>query len=274
MSDQLAAASEYALRGLAVFPLAPRSKRPATQHGFHDATTDPDAVRAWFEGQSSLGVAVATGATAGVFVVDVDPPCGFQSLADLELRHETLPKTAAVVTGRGGLHLWFRHPGGVKIPSRNGALGVGLDVKGDGGYIVVPPTLHETGRRYTWLHGLDELADPPAWLLTLVVEAPPAPRPPRSCAQVTRRSRWAAAALAGERARVARACEGTRNDVTFRAACAIGSIVGGGGLDEREAEAVLVDAALDAGLPEREAVAVVRRGLRLGMQSPRTGGAS
>ena len=279
----LSAAEEYAASGLPVFPLhairygrcacgrdcGKPGKHPGSPHASLDATTDPETLRAWFGRHPDRGIAAATGARSGVFVVDVDAPAGFSTLAALELQHGAMPTTTTVATGRGGLHVWFRHPGGVRIPTRAGALGPSVDVRGDGGSIILPPTLHASGRRYAWLRGLDELADAPAWLLALVVERPRPPRPPLPPLDPSRGGRYAAAALAMEAARVAGAGAGARNSTTNAAAFNVGQLVGAGDLAGDHAAAVLVDAAILAGLPEREAYAAVRCGLRAGMASPR-----
>jgi hypothetical protein len=113
------------------------------------------------------GVAIRTGVESGLLVLDVDvPEGGAGALAALERAHGKLPMTATVLTGGGGQHLYFRHTG-QEVRNSAGRLGVGIDVRADGGYVVAPPTVHESGRHYVWTRSLDRqpLADPPAWLL-------------------------------------------------------------------------------------------------------------
>ncbi len=106
---------------------------------------------------------------SGVVVLDVDPRNGGdEALAALETRHGPLPATWRVLTGGGGEHVFFRHPGN-PVNNAKGRLGPGLDLKADGGYVVAPPSEHMSGQRYALSidHHPDEvpLADAPDWLL-------------------------------------------------------------------------------------------------------------
>lgn len=164
--DVLAAALGYAARGWSVFPV--RGKVPLTEHGFEDASSDPEQVRAWWEAHPAAGVGVATGEPSGLFVVDVDAQKGGARVwKELTEQHGKVPKTAATLTGGGGSHLLFRHPG--DVPSSTGKLGEHIDVRGDGGYAVLPPSPHPSGRPYRWLFPPEKtpLAEPPAWLVEL-----------------------------------------------------------------------------------------------------------
>lgn len=115
----------------------------------------------------------APGRESGLLVLDVDGDEGADSLHELEHRHGELPATVEALTGGGGRHIYFAHPGGTH---RNTArtLGPGLDTRGDGGYVVAPPSPHPSGRRYEWSvdgHPEDvKLASPPAWLLADAVK--------------------------------------------------------------------------------------------------------
>lgn len=201
----LEAALDYARRGYAVFPVFPvrggacacpardRCEHPGKHplgalapHGRNDATRDEATIGAWWASWTDANVGVATGPeSGGVVVVDVDPRHGGDdTLRALEAEHGALPATPEVLTGGGGRHLYVRAPADVKILSRNGALGPGLDVKGCGGYVLGDGSSHISGRVYTWeaAHHPDEvpLAAAPAWLLA-AASAPtmtngPAPR--------------------------------------------------------------------------------------------------
>jgi hypothetical protein len=162
----LDAALRHAEHGRPVFPCDPRSKAPLTEHGFHDASLDPAAIRHWFDRRRPPMLAIPTGARTRLVVLDQDGDQAIESRRELERRHAPLPRTASVVTPSGGSHDYFAHPG-VEIPNSVGGLGPGLDVRGDGGYVIVPPSVAVTGRRYE----IDEEAPPaplPAWLLGLV----------------------------------------------------------------------------------------------------------
>jgi Bifunctional DNA primase/polymerase, N-terminal/Primase C terminal 1 (PriCT-1) len=156
--DLLAAALEFVGRGLPVFPLRPRSKVPATVDGFKAATLDAGQVAEWWERWPDANIGVPTGPVSGFVVLDVDERHG--GLASFEKLRRQLPRTAQVLTGSGGFHYWFRQVGEVRNSA--GLLGDGLDVRGIGGYVVAPPSVHESGNLYKWLRGLEEAADWPA----------------------------------------------------------------------------------------------------------------
>ena len=125
-----------AARGFHIFPCRPRDKRPATANGLKDATTDPDIIQAWWQQQPDNNIAIATGAASGIFVVDVDGLDAEAALRRLEAEHGALPATVEVITARGR-HIYFKWP---QEPVRNsaGKIGTHIDVRGDGGYVIVP----------------------------------------------------------------------------------------------------------------------------------------
>jgi Bifunctional DNA primase/polymerase, N-terminal/MarR family len=164
MSDLLAAALAYAEASLPVLPL--RGKVPRNNNGLTGASTDAEVVREWWTRWPDANIGIRTGAESGLLVLDVDVQHGGSgTLKELEARHGKLPETAQVLTGGGGRHYLFSHPGR-EVRNSAGKLGHGLDVRGDGGYIVAPPSVHESGRAYKWLRALERgRSDPPAWLL-------------------------------------------------------------------------------------------------------------
>jgi hypothetical protein len=130
----------------------------------------PDMWERW----GNDGFGIATGVRSGIWVLDVDPKNqGFETLAKLEQENAPLPKTISVKTGSGGLHFYFAYPG-PDFRNTAGALGAGLDTRGDGGYVVGPGSLHKSGRRYNWQNGPGDytLAAAPEWLLKLVKQPP------------------------------------------------------------------------------------------------------
>ena len=180
-------------------------KHPANPKGLLGAGRDPALLQRWF-GTSCCNLGVVTGAVSGLVVLDIDPQHGGDaSLGALETRHGKLPSTVEVLTGGGGRHLYFAHPGG-RVANSAGKLGPGLDVRGDGGYVVAPPSLHRSGRSYAWeqssLPGEVALAALPGWLLELL-QPPPTPSAP--AVRVQAGSRWAQLVAAG-------AQEGARNE--------------------------------------------------------------
>ena len=162
------AASWYVRRGLHVHPLIPGSKKPLLEEWQKRATTNPQTIAEWWKNWPAAGVGIATGSESGVIVVDVDPRHGGgDALEEIEREHGEMPETWIAHTANGGRHFYFRHPGG-RVGNRAGLL-PGVDVRGDGGYVVAPPTELEGGRRYLWPvgYGPDEvaLAEAPEWLL-------------------------------------------------------------------------------------------------------------
>jgi Bifunctional DNA primase/polymerase, N-terminal len=136
-------------------------------NGLRDASRDSVVTNRWFQ-NSELNIGIATGAVSGIIALDIDPRHrGDETLIVLERQHGPLPKTWQFLTGGGGEHILFRHPGG-RVPNSAGKIGGGIDVRGDGGYIVAPPSRHISGRPYAISvdHHPDEvsLADLPAWL--------------------------------------------------------------------------------------------------------------
>lgn len=145
MSRMLKAALGYAAHGWPVFSVVPRDKRPMTPAGFKDATTDPTEIGRWWGEAPEANIGFCPG-RAGLLVVDVDGPDGRQAAAGLGLLSEP---TLAVLTGRpdGGMHLYYRHPGGT---IGNAPLGPHLDVRADDGYVLLPPSVHPSGAAYRW----------------------------------------------------------------------------------------------------------------------------
>lgn len=147
-------------------------KHPATGGGVKDATSDPAQIAAWFEPARLINLGVATGAPSGFWCLDVDGADGMHTMAELERRHGPLPVTVTGCTGGGGLHLLWRLPERQAIGCRVG-VAPGVDVRGNDGYIVAPPSMHTSGRRYRWhpergTHQV-ELGEAPQWLVDLAL---------------------------------------------------------------------------------------------------------
>lgn len=199
----LDAALAYATYGWRVVPIKPGDKRPPMTEWQDKATTDEALIRQWWEHWPDHGVGIATGSVSDLFVLDVDVSDGKQgdeTLADLEATYGALPPTVEVLTGSGGRHLYFRMPDGEPVHNDAGKrLGPGLDIRGEGGQVLAPPTVHPNGRRYEWeTEGDPELVDvavPPDWLVILLtaVPEPPTPRVSRLTSSEDRPGdRWAA----------------------------------------------------------------------------------
>lgn len=175
----LAHALAYARLGWRVVPIPPGLKRPDLPAWQEQATTDPSLITDWFTRWPQHGIGLVCGAGSGVFALDVDPAHGGdETLADLEAQHGALPDTVEAITGGGGRHLlfaWPELPAGAELRNSAGRLGPGLDIRAEGGQIVVAPSVHPTsGRRYEWeassLPGETAVATAPAWLVDLLTE--------------------------------------------------------------------------------------------------------
>jgi len=159
----LSSALALASHGMAIFPCRVRDKRPATANGCNDATRNPDRIRDWWKTDPDFNVAIATGTPSGVFVVDVDADDGDDGEIHL-CKLGVLPATVEVITARGR-HLYFRMP---KAPIGNSASKIAphVDVRGTGGYVLAPPSMHPSGKRYEWsVDTASAFADAPDWLL-------------------------------------------------------------------------------------------------------------
>ena len=160
---------DYLRRGWSVVPLAARSKRPLVP--WERLQTHPPTekeIADWARHWPSANIGIVTGAVSKLVVLDIDPGHGGnESVAVMQRQHGDLPRTPQVATGGGGAHIYFRHPG-EPIANRAG-IAPGVDLRGDGGLVVAPPSVHPSGRTYVWRPSLDPdscaLAPVPLWLL-------------------------------------------------------------------------------------------------------------
>lgn len=150
----------YAAAGWPVLPLRPRDKVPATRHGLHDASDDPAQVEAWWTRWPNANIGLRTGIAFDVLDLD-----GEAALTSLKLVAPGYKHPGPVSSTGKGLHLLFAVTG-----SRNGAaLRPGIDWRGDGGYIVAPPSIHPSGSVYTWRKPATlPLPAAPDWLTDLL----------------------------------------------------------------------------------------------------------
>ena len=253
----LPTALRYAAAGLPVFPLA--GKVPRTVNGFHDATTDPAAVRAWWRRWPDAGIGLCTGGPLRVggflAVLDVDPRHdGDRTLTALVEAHGALPPTFTVRTGGGGVHVYLRSA--APLASRTG-FAAGLDLKARGGYVVAAPSPHPSGGCYR-VERRAPAASLPAWLLTLL--APRrwcVPSTPRPDSPVHGRG-YVRTAIERECGGLARTPEGGRNEALNRSAYSLARFVASGEADAEGVVRALTWAALAAGLREREITRTLR----------------
>jgi hypothetical protein len=152
----------------------PRYQPGVIEHGVKDATRKAETITAWWTRWPDANIALATGTVSCVDVLDVDPKHdGPATLARLEAEHGALPPTWRARTGSGGEHLYFWHQTG--MGNSTSRIGRGLDVRGDDGYVLLPPSLHKSDRRYEWITPPDEnpLAAWPSWLAKLALPSRP-----------------------------------------------------------------------------------------------------
>ena len=270
------AAAQLAARGWAVFPLRERDKTPLRNtHGCKDATTDPAQVRAWWA-KARHNIGIATGPASGLVVIDLDSTEAVATWAALEAEHGHTD-TLSVNTARG-LHLYFAYDGG-DIGNRAN-IAPGIDVRGAGGYVVAPPSIHPSGKFYAWAEGAEAMspAPLPEWLrealqkraeravrAEVIDPAPTAHTNPQNA-----NSRYLEAGVRDEVEAVRNAHNGTRNDTLNRAAYNLGQLVAGGALEAVRVEAELRAAGEAVGLDAEEIAATIRSGLTAAAAKPRS----
>jgi hypothetical protein len=264
----LDAALAYAQRGWAVLPVADDgSKRPLLAQWPTRASTDPSTIIAWWERWPTANVGVLTGVRSKIWVVDIDPRNGGHDSWDALLFEHGPIETRTSLTGGGGYHLFFAWD--EESPARGKQLAPGIDVKTDGGYVVVPPSTHQSGGSYRWHLDL-EPERAPQWLSAMAGArgAPPQQTQPIGPLSPDQRDRLADRALSRAVATVRHALEGARNQTLNREAYSLGRLVGAGVVDRAVVEAALSAAATDAGLERLEVQRTMRSGLDAGVQRP------
>ncbi|MFC2040430.1 bifunctional DNA primase/polymerase [Chloroflexota bacterium] len=154
-------------QGFKVFPVKP-DKKPYTNHGLKDATQIESIVREFWRKWPNANIGLVTD---DLFVLDFDAKSGgLESKIKLETEYEPLPQTKTHRTGGGGLHLIYRNPNGTPIRNTVKFGGYpGIDLRADGGYIVAPPSLHESGAKYEVIDDA-EIAPVPNWLIDLATK--------------------------------------------------------------------------------------------------------
>ncbi len=278
-SPQLAAARSYASRGWRVIPLhgptkgggctcgkadcGPVGKHPRTKNGLKDASASEAVLNVWWGQQwARANVGIVTGGRSGLVVLDIDTRHGgAESLSVLQERYGALPETLRVATGGGGEHWYYQHPGGDVLLRNVAGLDdlSGLDIRGDGGYVVAPPSWHKSGAKYEWVDEATPVAPLPDWLLELL-QKPRADYDVRGPRLAPDHAEWAANDTGQywlDKA-LAQAYEGNRNATGFWLACQLRDA----GLSHAETENWLATYAArvpGSGYSEREALASVRQ---------------
>lgn len=168
------AAEEYAAAGWYVFPLKPRDKTPMTERGFKNASNKPEIVRQWWAKTPNANIGLDCG-RSGFVVIDLDKRADADGLVEWEhftSQHKLAPRTATSLTGGGGRHLLFKTLEGVKIKNSASRLAPGIDVRADGGYIVLPPSIHPSGKPYAWENDDTEVEPIPDVVVQILTTEP------------------------------------------------------------------------------------------------------
>jgi hypothetical protein len=259
----LEAALAYLEAGWSVIPAPVGAKRSLVAwKGWQATQPDRHMWKVWAERWPRCNLAVITGRLSGIVVVDVDPRHGgLDSLARLEREHGELPETATVLTPSGGRHLYYAHPGGGRVANvQNSTAAPGIDLRGDGGLALLPPSRRADGQRYEWWMGPAQVVPLPGWVVASV--RPPAPtRDATSSVRAARpddartAARWDAVLR-----RVQQAQEGSRNAYLFWAACRLAELAPPG-TTRNQLAGDLEQAAVHRGLPRAEAKRTITSGL-------------
>lgn len=260
-----AAALHYAQRGWHVFPLSPRGKTPITRRGLHDATTDLGLVEVWWLEYPAANIGVACD-PSGLFVVDVDSQEAARAWSGLCVLHGGRPRTLTAQTSKG-FHFYFAGEG----RSSASRIATHVDTRGKGGYVVAPPSIHQSGAAYRWIEPDHALLPAPEWLLEALERGAPEPLSVgerRSLPDGALFTSYGKAALEGLVEDMLAAEEGWRNDTLNRLAYRAGRLAAAGELDVKTAEAQLVGAAVEAGLTVEEATRTYRSGAGAGLLLP------
>ena len=253
------AASQLAAAGVPVFPCVPGAKRPLTEHGFHDASTDPSQVERWWGRWPEANIGVPTGQASGLVVVDVDVHSeadGYRWFGRANRAGLTIGWDVLVSTPSGGMHAYHPVTPGEQQRSWQAAA-AGIDFRGDGGYIIVPPSVVQYEDSAV-AYRLARIAGTPprpvdASELRHFLDPRPSPafrrttRGPRREADVSRLASWVAARGEGE-----------RNRGLFWATCRLAE----NDVPAGDAVEVLSAAASQAGLGQREIAATIRSAYR------------
>lgn len=280
------AALGYAQRGWRVFPLhgivngtctcgraecSSAGKHPLVRRGLYEATTDVKQIQSWWRRWRSANVGIVTGAASGIVVIDIDLPTALVSLD--RLIEAELPATLTGLTGGGGLHLTYgsrdetlgnsagRLPGiGEELP--------GVDLRGNGGYIVAPPSIHRSGGAYNWLDANGSVAAAPTWLK----------QPERVYVALDDVAAvqfdgdgtpYGLAVLRDELDSIRAAQVGTRNHQLNRSAFGLARLVAGSELLEAPTRSALLGVAIAIGLDEPESRQTIDSAFQAGFRSPR-----
>lgn len=251
MSEMLSAALAQAVAGVPVFPCNPSTKAPLVEGGFQSATTDEDVIRRWWEKWPSAMIGMPTGAVTGIFVLDIDIKdgySGFVSLFTVEGTYQSLPVTKTVTTPSRGEHRYFKYPADIEVKCSTSKVGRCLDIRGQSGYVIIPPSRNAAGKCYE--ESPADIADAPDWLINLILG--------RGISSFEKKVRNATT-------NIRQAESGTRNETLNREAFQIALAIGDGEGEVLVAHSALSAAAAEIGLDATEIERTLRSAFSAGL---------
>jgi hypothetical protein len=285
----LSAALEYAARGWKIFPAVVSKKKSHKAAKYSNGerwgqTKDPEQIKKDFKQWPNAGIGLPTGAENGIFVVEADTPKGHNvdgiaSLKALEAKHGKLPDTLMAMSPSGSPHRYFKHPGGCKIKTSASEIAPGVDVKGDGGMVIAPPSTRSDGR-YRWLNELPIAEAPAAWLLLISTSKEEVSEKEASTEkdvysldqQISyhgnRGESYAAAALRNVADELRATPESGRNNKLNKCAFRMGTMIARDWIAREDVESELSDAAKETGLEQDETSKTIQSGITAGLTKP------
>ena len=263
--------------GWSIFPVMPLEKRPLgtlVPRGVKDATDNIEIIRSWWVSNPMANIGLPCGSINNILVIDIDGPNGEEALNSLEKTHGELPRTIEQTTGKGR-HLLFEMPSG-RIKNRV-KIDTDIDIRSDGGYIVITPSIHPSGDQYQWKEGhkpyqIKPATLPDAWIeylceskdCTNSVKTLPVFIPKSS----TGSTRWGEKRLVENCHDVSKTGQGGRNNALNLAAYRVGQAIASGHIDDQSARSELLKAALSCGLKETESIKTIDSGIKNGLSTP------
>jgi len=252
-------ALRYAKAGWKIHPCK-LNKHPFLNDWPNKATSDIEQIKEWWAKYPGASIGCVTGEASGFWVLDGDMPDGPAQITAMNL-----PETLTQETGSGGRQYFFSYNG---TDIRNSAKKIAscVDTRGNGGYVILPPSPHESGGTYRWLKE-KKIVDAPSWLIEKATKKPDRPASTPLSGETTP---YGHAALINEITSLSAAAKGQRNDTLNHSAFLLGQLVEGRELEESVAVNSLMSTALIIGLNMKEAAATISSGMKAGRTQPRS----
>ena len=252
-------ALRYAKAGWKLHPCK-LDKSPLLNDWPHKASSDSEQIKKWWAKYPDASIGCATGSGSGFWALDGDMPDG-----PAQIEAMSLPDTLTQQTGGGGVQFFFTY-NGTEIRNSAKKLAPCVDVRGEGGYVILPPSLHPSGGVYSWTKERKTVKAPP-WLVKEAIKKPDRPINNSLSGDTTP---YGHAALIAEITSLSSTAQGNRNDALNHSAFLLGQLIGGGELDEQTTINSLNSTALIVGLDIKEAKNTITSGIKAGKNTPRS----